>query len=276
MMAQPVRLLKGRIAINALESISMRLRALGVSGGIDAQSRTTSFLIDDDILLDAGTGVGDLTLAEMARIDHVFLTHSHLDHHAALPFLLDTVGAGRTRPLTIHAQEPTLAALRDHIYNNAIWPDFSRIPTPERPFMAYETLPIGGTWEAGSRRVRSIPVTHSVPAVGYLVTGTAGSLAFSGDMTETAGFWQALNACNDLRHVIVETSFLDADEELARVSRHLCPKMLGRELVRLNPGPQVHITHLMPGREDEIMTEIRAHVANHAPRRLKRGDVLDF
>jgi ribonuclease BN (tRNA processing enzyme) len=254
----------------------MRLRALGVSGGIDAQSRTTSFLIDDDILLDAGTGVGDLTLAEMARVDHVFLTHTHLDHHAALPFLLDTVGAARARPLTIHAQEPTLAALRNHIFNGVIWPDFSRIPTPERPFMAYATLPVGATWESSSRRVQSVPVTHSVPAVGYLVSGATGSLAFSGDTTETDGFWQVLNACADLRHVVIETSFLDADEELARVSRHLCPKMLGRELAKLKPGPAVHITHLMPGREEEIMAEVRTHVTGHAPQRLQRGDVLDF
>jgi ribonuclease BN (tRNA processing enzyme) len=277
MMAQLVRLLKGLTRNSTLtKAVFMRLRALGVSGGIDAQSRTTSLLLDDDILIDAGTGVGDLTLAELLRINHVFLTHSHLDHHAALPFLLDTVGAGRAAPVTVYAQEPTLAALRAHVFNNVIWPDFSRIPTPLRPFMAYETLPAGGEKVLGSRRIRSVPVTHAVPAVGYLVSGGTGSLAFSGDTAETDEFWRTLNACADLRHVIVETSFLDVDEDLARVSCHLCPKTVGRELAKLTSRPQIHITHLMPGREDEIMVEVRGHAADRTPRRLMRGAVIEF
>jgi len=254
----------------------MRIRVLGCSGGIGAGRRTTSLLVDDDILIDAGTGVGELALEALKRIDHVFLTHSHLDHHAALPMLLDTVGAARTRPITVHAQEATLAALRTHVFNNVIWPDFSRIPTPEKPFMSYALLPPGGEAVLGVRRIRSAPVTHTVPAVGYIVRGNNGSLAFSGDMTVNDGFWTALNACDDLRHVIVETSFLDADEELARISAHLCPSMLAGELRKLRPGPQVHITHLQPGFEDGIMAEIARHLPDRTPRRLMHGETIEI
>jgi ribonuclease BN (tRNA processing enzyme) len=254
----------------------MKVRALGVSGGIGADLRTTSLQVDDDILIDAGTGVGDLGLAELARIDHVFLTHSHLDHVAALPFLLDCVGARRKQPVIVHAQEATLAALRAHLFNDVIWPDFSRIPAPERPFLVYDAMPAGVEVALGRRRIRSVPVTHAVPAVGYLVGSDDGSIAFSGDTTETVDFWHVLNECADLRHVIVETSFADADEELARVSRHLCPKMLAGELVKLKTGPQVHITHLQPGAEVAIMAEILRLLPTRAPRRLQRGDVIEF
>jgi len=212
----------------------------------------------------------------MRCIDHMFLTHSHLDHLAALPFMLDTVGASRNAPVTLHAQPVTLEALQAHIFNNVIWPDFSRIPTPEKPFLNYQPLPVGGEATLGRRRLRSVPVKHTVPAVGYLVSGPGGSLAFSGDMTVNDDFWQALNACADLKHVIVETSFLDADEELARISRHLSPRLLAGELRKLKPGPQVHITHLQPGYEDGIMAEIARHLPHGTPRRLMHGEIIEI
>ena len=80
----------------------MKLRVLGCSGGIGGDAQTTAMLLDDDILIDAGTGVGNLSMEEMVKIDHIFLTHAHLDHVAFIPFLVDTVGYLRTRPIIIH------------------------------------------------------------------------------------------------------------------------------------------------------------------------------
>lgn len=253
----------------------MKITVLGCGGGISSTTRTTSLLVDRDILIDAGTGVGSLTVDALRAIDHVFLTHSHLDHHAALPFLLDTVGATRARPVTVYAQEATLTALKQHIYNNVIWPDFSRIPSLQKPFMVYEALPPGGERVLGGRRIRSVPVNHVVPAVGYLISGNGGSAAFSGDTTVTDEFWQVLSGCPDLKHVIVETSFLDKDEELTRLSRHLCPKMLAGELKKLKGRAQVHITHLQPGYEEDIMREIAQRVPNGTPRRLLHDEVIE-
>jgi 3',5'-cyclic-nucleotide phosphodiesterase len=104
----------------------------------------------------------------------------------------------------------------------------------------------------------------------------SGSLAFSGDTTMNDEFWRVLNACDDLKHVIIETSFLDKDEYLSQISKHMCPKFLAQDLKKLKPGPQVHITHLMPGAEDEIMAEIERHLPTNTPRRLVRGEVLEF
>ena len=121
----------------------MKLRILGCSGGIGGRHlRTTSMLIDNDILIDAGTGVGDLSLAELSLIDHVFLTHSHLDHVTSIPFLVDTVGSMRARPMTVHAVPGTIEIIRKHIFNWVIWPDFSLIPTPEKPWMQFRALQV--------------------------------------------------------------------------------------------------------------------------------------
>src|SRR4051812_49231182 len=103
----------------------MKVRVLGCSGAIAKDCRTTSFLVDTDVLVDAGTGVGDLSLDEMRGIDHVLLTHSHLDHIAALPLMIDAIAAQRSSPVRIYALAGTIAAIKAHIFNNVIWPDFS-------------------------------------------------------------------------------------------------------------------------------------------------------
>jgi len=146
----------------------MELRVLGCSGGIGGRHlRTTSMLLDNDVLIDAGTGVADLSLTEMSLIDHVFLTHSHLDHIASIPFMVDTVGGMREKPLTIWALQATIGIIQNHIFNWSIWPDFTQIPLQEKPFIQYKPVQVGQTIELGSRRVTVLPANHVVPAVGY-------------------------------------------------------------------------------------------------------------
>jgi ribonuclease BN (tRNA processing enzyme) len=137
-------------------------------------------------------------------------------------------------------------------------------------------LPPGESFTLGERSLRSIPVSHSVPAVGYLIGNGRASFAFSGDTSSTGAYWQALNACADLRHVIIETSFLDAEEALSRLSGHLCPRLLAQELKKLNRAADVYITHLMPGEEEAIMAEIRSHLPDNPPQALRAGMVFEL
>jgi len=119
-------------------------------------------LIDHDILMDAGTGVGDLSLAEMSLVDHLFVTHSHLDHVASIPFMVDTVGGMRNKALTVYAIPATLEIIRNHIFNWSIWPDFSQVPTPEKPWMRYCEINLGETIELKGRRITVLPAIHAV------------------------------------------------------------------------------------------------------------------
>lgn len=255
----------------------MRIRVLGCSGGIGGSHlRTTSLLVDDDILIDAGTGVGDLSIAELARIDHVFVTHSHLDHIACLPLMIDTVGELRTRPLTVWTSAPTLEVLRRHIFNWSIWPDFTEIPSAERPFMCFRELRVGDEIDMGNREIRVLPAQHTVPAVGYAVRGPGGTLAFSGDTTVCDEFWDAVNALPDLRHLIIETAFPDRDRQLAVMSRHLCPDMLAGELEKLRHEADIYITHLKPSQMDITMREIAETLGSRSPRMLRNNHVFDF
>lgn len=254
----------------------MKLRVLGCSGGIGRGLRTTSMLLDNDILVDAGTGVGDLTLEEMRAIDHVFVTHSHLDHVACIPFLLDTVGAKRDQPLVVHSLQETIAVLREHLFNGKLWPDFTRIPNAERPFLRFEPIAPGERFEIDHRGITALPAHHAVPAVGYLLDSGSASLAFSGDSNECEGFWDALNKVENLRYVLIETSFSEKDNGVAFASRHYFPSLLARELPKLARAAEVYITHLGPGDEQRIMGEIAAAMSGAAPRMLDHGHVFDF
>jgi len=254
----------------------MRIRVLGSSGGIGNGARTTALLVDDDVLIDAGTGVADLSLDAMAAIDHVFLTHAHLDHVTCIPFLLASVSSRLFRPLVVHAQEATLAVLRAHLFNNALWPDFTTIPSREKPYLLFELLSPGESVSLDGRSLRSIPVSHSIPAVGYLLGNGRASIAFSGDTSSTEVFWQVLNACADLRHVIIETSFTDNEEALSRLSGHLCPRLLAQELKKLKSAAVVYISHLMPGEEEAIMAEIHGHLPDNPPQALRAGMLFEL
>ena len=256
---------------------AMKLKVLGCSGGIGgAQPRTTSFLLDDDILIDCGTGVGDLALDELARIDHVFLTHAHLDHIAALPLMIDSVGELRQAPVQVHATPETIRILHSHIFNWLVWPDFSAIPDRNHPFMRFQPLKVGETARLGARAVTALPAQHTVPMAAFCLDSGEGQLVFSGDTTYCPDLIAAINAQPALRHLIIETAFADEQQGLALASRHLCPSMLLEVLAELTGQPEVHVTHLKPGVDDRIMAQIAEGDSPLKPRRLMQGQVLHF
>lgn len=236
----------------------MKVRVLGCSGAIAQGCRTTSFLIDDDVLIDAGTGVGDLTLEEMARIDHVFLTHSHLDHIAALPLMADAVGSARTRPIEVHALPGTVDALKAHVLNDLIWPDFSRIPSVEQPFIRFNTITVGRIVTLTGKSLEVLPAVHTVPAVGFAVSSGRRHWVFSGDTERNPAFWERVNQL-PVGMLVIETAFSNRERDLAQRSKHLSPHALAQELDNIPPeiSYPIYITHTKPAETDLIMDEIQ-------------------
>ncbi len=253
----------------------MQIKILGCSGGIGAELRTTSILVDQDILIDAGTGVGDLSIDELLKIDHILLTHSHLDHIAFLPFLLDTVMGIRAEPITVHANKETLETLRLHIFNWKVWPDFNAIPSADNPFLRYSEVKLGETLEFKGRKFTPLPANHVVPAIGYHVDSGEASLVFTGDTTVCDGLWVEVNKIKNLKYLIVETAFSNSELALAQLSKHLCPSLLISELANLTMHHtqhtvEVYITHLKPGEGESIMQEIAESYLTLAIQALKQ------
>lgn len=237
--------------------MTLKVRVLGCSGTIAKDCRTTSFLMDEDVLIDAGTGVGDLSLEEMRGIEHVFLTHSHLDHIAALPLLVDAIAAQLTKPLQVYALAGTIAALQTHIFNNVIWPDFTRLPTPKAPLIQLHTVQVGQVLQIGGKQIEVLPAVHAVPAVGYAVSKGAGSWVFSGDTERNPAFWQRINQI-DVSMLVIETTFSHEEKELAARTLHLSPEVLADELQGLASDKKfpIYITHTKPAETSLIMSQV--------------------
>ncbi len=255
----------------------MQFRVLGCSGGIGGELRTTSFLVDHDILVDAGTGVADLSLEEMARIDHIFLTHSHLDHVLSIPLLADSVIGLRNAPVVVHATRETWKALKDHIFNWKIWPDFTVLPTPEKPFVTYEEVVPGVTVDINGRQFTPISVNHVVPAVGYRIDSGESSLVFTGDTTVCDSLWEAINRIQNFKYLVIETAFSNHEHKLAEMSKHLCPTTLASELKKLkHPHAEILITHLKPGEGHVSLRQIRQLVKDYQPTALTNNQIIEL
>lgn len=256
----------------------MNIRVLGCSGSIAAGCRTTAFLLDDDVLIDAGSGVGDLTLEEMAKIDHILVSHSHLDHVLAIPLLADSVlrirrAAGRP-PIVVHALQTTIEALKSHLFNNVIWPDFTRLPSIEQPVLAFEPVEVGQRLLLNGRSIEVLSALHTVPAVGFAVHSERGAWVYTGDTAPNAALWRRL-ADIEVGTLVIETAFSDDEQGLAELSRHLCPTMLARELAQLRGAPKVYVTHTKPGEMARVMADIEAIVPHHRVRALQAGQRIE-
>ena len=254
----------------------MKLRILGCSGGIGDGAQTTAMLLDDDILIDAGTGVGRLSFSELVKIDHIFVTHAHLDHVAFIPFLVDTVGSLRARPITIHAIQATLDILQEHLFNWQIWPDFTEIPDYNLPYMRYEALSLDHTIVLEGRKITPLPANHVVPAVGYHLDSDQASLVFTGDTTTNDTLWTAVNKIKNLKYLIIESAFCNQKRDIAIRSKHLCPSLLAEELEKLEQTPEIFITHLKPGEADVTMREIQQCIRRYSPHRLESDQLFEF
>ena len=259
----------------------MQIRVLGCSGSIAAGNRTTSFLLDHDVLIDAGTGVGDLTLDELARIDQIFISHSHLDHVLAIGLLADSVARRRVAlgrpPIGVHALAATLDALRTHVFNGVIWPDFSRLPDARNPVLKFVPISVGQRLELGARQVEVLPAAHTVPAVGFALRAApaadAPAWVYSGDTGPNPALWERLEQMR-VATLVIETAFGDEEIELARISRHLSPALLGAELARFKQPADVFITHIKPGEMAVVMAEIGRLDTPHRIRQLAAGQLM--
>ncbi len=243
---------------------ALAIRVLGPYGGSAPGYRMTTFLIDGETALDAGALTEALPLAAQRRLRRVVLTHAHLDHVASLPFLVENL-YGRERPLEIIAPAPVLRTLSRHVFNDAAWPDFTRLPSRRRPTMVFRPVAVGRPFLAGGVRFTPLPVDHIVAAYGYLVSKPGRSVLFSGDTMPTRRLWEHAARARDLKAIFLEVSFSDAQADVARASCHLTPQQLPGEIAKLPARCPVFLYHMKP----PSLPRIRREVARLAEPRLR-------
>lgn len=254
----------------------MRITVLGCNGSITGNRRTTCYQVDNDVLIDAGTGAGELSLEQAIAIGSVFLTHAHLDHCGLLPLLADAAGNFRDTPLTVYALPETIAVLKDNMLNGKLWPDYSALPTPEQPYLRFQKIAVGETVELNGRRFTALPAKHAVPCVGYCVDSGKASWVYSGDTTFCGDFWQALNRIDNLRHLLIETTFLNHNVAGAQRSGHMTAELLAQGLRLLRRPAELFIVHMEAGREDDTLREILQAAGEFEPALLQRGSMFEL
>ncbi|MHC1742436.1 MAG: MBL fold metallo-hydrolase [Syntrophobacteraceae bacterium] len=236
----------------------MQIKVLGASGSEIPGHNSPAFLIDDFLLLDAGTVSISLDDEAQCHITHIFLTHAHLDHIKGIPFLVDNiVSMSQACQLTILSGPEVLADLKGNIFNNRIWPDFTTIPSPDRPVMRYQEIGTEKPLELRGYSILATEVDHAVPAYGYIICNAASDcLVYTGDTGPTEHIWKRMEG-RRVKGLIIEVSFPNELEALALTSGHLTPALLGAEFAKMPIKPETtYITHLKPFYRKQIEAQL--------------------
>jgi len=255
----------------------MRLRILGCNGGIGKELRTTSFLVNNSLLLDAGTGVGDLTLDEMLSLRHVLLSHAHLDHVAGLALMFASIYNEMIEPITVYAPKDVIAVLKEHLFNWALWPDFNQLPNQESAVLKFQAIEEDiAVTIAAQFTVTPIALSHSVKSVAYIIQHDDVTLCFCGDTGTTDKIWQVINKLEGVDHLIIEAAFPNEQASLAQQSGHFTPQLLAHDLNKLQHNPSVHIQHIKPGYEQRVSLQCQNDLKDFNIHVLGQGQAVEL
>lgn len=235
----------------------MKIRVLGCSGNVSYGNDTTSFLVNDRVLIDAGTGAMKLSIDELRNISDIFITHSHLDHVVTLPFLADLLYDNIDHQIKIHCLQQTSFQLRKHVFNNSIWPDFFSIRRQDKsPVFVFSDIVANREYRIYDMTIEAAMVSHTVPALGFRINDRTGSIAFTGDTTTNDDFWNLINNRQHLDLLIAECAFPNEMKTLADSAGHYHPQSFSVDLEKCHHRAVTFISHMKTGYEDTIMKEI--------------------
>src|SRR5688500_5028899 len=253
----------------------MDIHVLGAFGGEAPGCRMTCLLINGTTALDAGSLSQMLEIEQQVEVRTILLTHSHMDHTNSLPFFVENVYGKAEGAIDIHASGATIYAIRKYLFNNATWPDFTRLPNHLLPALQFHELDEQGAFTVDGVRFTPFPVNHVVPTHGFLIEQNGAAILWSSDTGPTHRLWELANSTPNLKAICLETSFDDALQHIADVSLHLTPRTLQEELRKLERRVPILVHHLKPPCVSRVREEIRA-LRNPDIEFLEQGKVYRF
>ncbi|APW66040.1 phosphohydrolase [Poseidonibacter parvus] len=253
------------------------IKILGASGSKAKGIGTTSFQIFKDIIVDAGNVINSLG-EEANHINHIFLTHSHADHITDLPFIIETYFEKRKTPLTIYALKETIDVLRNHSFNDLVWPDFTKINlvNTQTPSLVFKELKVNEVIEINDYKIKAIEAVHIPGACGFVVTKNHQAFIISGDTYKNPIIWNEINNNHEIKSLILECSFPDKLKEFAQRTSHLSPELIKEDLKNLKRDDiSIFLYHLKPLYIKEIKRDINKHkILKYGGKILVEGDVI--
>lgn len=249
----------------------MKVKVLGAFGSEGQGQRPSAFLVDDNVLVDAGTVGGALTVPEQIEVSHAVISHSHLDHVVGLCYLTDTLAmVAPGRSITCHSIAPVVDALSEHCFNDRLWPNFRMIPSIGEPVLKLRTLEQEAEASVGGMWVTPVSVDHTVPSAGFVVRDDETGFVYTGDTGPTERIWQTARRMGGLKAIIVETAFPNRLDTLAKASGHLTPRTLRREIDKMPADIPIWIFHIKPQLYEETAEEL-ARIGSERIHILEQG-----
>ena len=253
----------------------MKIEVLGCSGGESPVRRLTCLLLNDRIALDAGSLTQGIDLDRQAGVDSIVLTHSHLDHTNAIPFFIENVYGLRREAIALYASKATIYALRRNLFNDASWPDFTRLPNHLLPAIQFNEIEAEAPFSLGGVRFTPVVVDHLVPTLGFLIEQGNSAVLWSSDTGPTERLWEIANRTPNLKAVCVEVTFDNSMQRIADVSMHLTPRTLAIELGKLERDVPILLHHVKPQCADRIEAEV-GEWGRREIEFLEQGRTYDF
>ncbi|NNL47178.1 MAG: 3',5'-cyclic-nucleotide phosphodiesterase [Acidimicrobiia bacterium] len=253
----------------------MKLEVLGSYGGESLNCRMTCLLINDRVALDAGSLTQALPIERQQRVEAIVLTHSHMDHTTSLPFFVENVYGRSRAAVEIYASATTTYAIRKNLFNNASWPDFTRLPNNLLPSVQFKTLEEEAPVVLSEIRFTPFMVDHLVPTFGYVIEHGGSAIVWSSDTGPTVRLWEIANSTPGLKAVMLDTSFDNSMQQIADLSEHLTPRTMSEEIKKLERDVPVYLHHLKPPCIELIHQEVAA-LDEPRLRFLEQGKVYEF
>lgn len=236
----------------------MRLKVLGAYGASDAEHNLTGYLLDDWLAVDAGTLTSKLSFAQQARVQAVYITHSHADHIRDLPHLIHNRFSQNAPPLVLFAARHVMDILCKNVFNGLVWPDFSKITAEgDKPVVEYRALIPGKKITFNGVGITPVAVDHQIPAAGAIIEMNGQAITFTGDTGPTSEIWKRTNKTSNIVAVVTEASFPNDQQSLADETAHLSPSTLGGELKKIIVDAPVYASHRKIPFERDIESQIR-------------------
>jgi cAMP phosphodiesterase len=238
----------------------MKVKILGCSGSEGIGHNPPGFLVNDTVMLDAGTITAELSIEAQSKITDVLISHTHLDHIKSVLFLADNIIGRIKQPVNIRAIPKVIDAIKKHLMNDIIWPDFTKIPTPRNPVLKYAPMPVDKAVNIAGLKVKAIPMNHPVPAVGFVVSDGKSGFIYSADTGPNEALWNEARNVKNLTGIIVDTSFPNSLEAIADVSGHFTPAQLHQDLTKakIDNRVPIYIYHIKPVYKKKVLAELKS------------------
>lgn len=235
----------------------MKVKLVGSSvEGATEKQYLTSLLIDETVCIDAGSIGFTPDLEEQAAVQHLFLSHTHIDHLASLPIFLENVYMPIPEAVVVHASSHGIDCLRHDIFNTRVWPDFLTLGGSAAPFCKLSEIRSEEPIECNGLRITPVDVEHGIPAFGFIVESDDSAIVVASDTAPTERIWSLANDLDNLAGVFLDASFPNDMLWLAQASHHMTPQLIGAELEKLRADVPVYAVHIKARYREQVTAEL--------------------